>query len=89
MFIFFAFLLFTAKKQIRLFVFWENQRGENLLTVLSDLYESSFFLTTSYTATAQVRAWLSSMSNVYHLGKFTQILHFLLVLFYFLSIHFI
>ena len=35
---FFAFLLFTAKKnQIRLFVFWENLRRANLLTVLSDL----------------------------------------------------
>ena len=35
---FFAFLLFTAKKQICLLVFWENLQRTNLLTVLSDLY---------------------------------------------------
>ena len=34
---FFAFLLFMAKKEIRLFVFWENLRRADLFSVLSDL----------------------------------------------------
>ena len=37
--VFFAFLLLTAKKRfVGSFVFWDNLRCANLLTVLSDLY---------------------------------------------------
>ena len=41
---FFCFLLFTTKKNISLFVFWENLQRTNLLAVLSYLYlQQSFF----------------------------------------------